>query len=223
MLAGSPRLDLPEGQLLASAGNSVPTGRSDGVVRSQGPDGNGPTEPVALSQQSQTIGQPVAKSGPAALFSRVGQFTRNLTAPDPRARTSSAPAVFEVAASSTAPRHLPVPRPRESLLKLPRPNSQRQLPSVHSDQPLQPLVLTKIDDGKAGRASSRPTSLPGEIQSRLDNDAVRNAADNAVSELAPSRLRETRLRTVAPSGEPSTRKTADRFLNWSQFPSRLPR
>lgn len=223
VLAGSPRLDLPKGQLLASAETSGPSTRSGSVVRSQGPEGNDPLKPASLSQQSRPSAQPVAKRGPAALFSRVGQFTRNLTAPDPRARASSAPAVFQVAASSTAPRHLPVPSPREPVGKVPRDGSQESSRHSSTDQPLQPLVLTKIDDRKTRQASSIKFPLPGKMQSRLAIAPVRDATSNAVSDPSSAQLSETRLRTVAPPTRQLPRKAADRFLNWSQFPSRIRR
>ena len=217
VLAWSPRLDLPKGQLLASAKSSVPSVRTDSVVRSQGPESQGPDDdtpakPIWTAQQAPSAAPPAGKSGPAALLSRVGQFSRNLNAPDPRAGASSAPAVFEVAASSTISQHFPVPSPREPV------NAGRR-----HEQPLQPLILTKIDDSTSSRARpavSTPTSLPSEIQSRLANDAVGKTGNMAGSMEMPS-LRETRMRTTAPAKKPSVGKTADRFLNWSRFPTRV--
>jgi hypothetical protein len=204
VLAGSPRLNLPKGQLLASAGGSGPSPQPGNVVRSQSPDGDTPPAPSP-------------KRGPAALFSRVGQFTRNLTAPDPRA--SSAPAVFEVA-SSTIPRQSPVPSPREPLGKARRDGSQKSSRHPGTDQPLQPLVLTKIDDVSSRETNATQTSLPGEIQGRF---AIQTARDAASSHHAASRLRETRLRTISPASRQLPEKSANRFLNWSQFPSRIRR
>tara|TARA_R110002072_G_C7978996_1_gene536072 strand:- start:87606 stop:88961 length:1356 start_codon:yes stop_codon:yes gene_type:complete len=212
VLAGSPRLDLPEGQLLASKENSARVAQADSVVRSQGPDVDTPAKPIWTAQQTQSSALPAVKSGPAALLSRVGQFSRNLTAPDPRGRVSSAPAVFEVAASSTTPQHAPVPNPREPINAVRRP-----------DQPLQPLILTKIDDSTHSRTRQAvliPTPLPSEIQSRLANDAAGKTGSKAVSMEMPP-LRETRMRTTAPTKKPSPGKTADRFLNWSGFPTRV--
>lgn len=220
VLAGSPRLDLPKGQLLASTGASAPTSRTASVVRSQGPGGNGPRETASLTQQSRSSAQPVAKRGPAALFSRVGQFTRNLTAPDPRARASSAPAVFEVSASSTAPEHLPVPKPSEPIGKAQRPVSLELSRLPDADQPLQPLVLTKIDDIPARQTKAVQNPLPGKIPGRFANHT---ASDAASRNETPSRLRETRLRTISPADQQSPEKSANRFLNWSQFPSRIRR
>ena len=206
VLAGSPRLDLPDGQLLASTENSAPGTRSGSVVRSQGPEGDLPAEPVGMARQTQSSTQPSGISGPAALFSRVGQFSRNLTAPDPRARTTSAPAIFEVAASSNAHQRFPVPDPREPVDAARRP-----------EQPLQPLVLTKIDDVRKRSAGSTLTPSPSEIPGQ----SIRNAVSESGLRVVPSGLRETRLRTVAPAREQSTERTTDRFLNWSQFPSRV--
>jgi hypothetical protein len=62
--------------------------------------------------------------------------------------------------------------------------------------------------------------LPSEIQSRLANDAAGKTGNMAVSMEMPS-LRETRMRTTAPAKNPSPGKTADRFLNWSRFPTRV--
>jgi hypothetical protein len=188
VLAGSPQLNLPQGQMLASTDDAASTRSAADVVRSQGPDTDGP--------------QPKAANGPAAFFSRVGQFSRNLTAPDPRARTTTTGlAVFQVAASS-APVDLPVPAPREPFGEDFRSISLRSSRPMPSEQPLQPLVLTKIVEQKktAGTAFTPP---PGEIQSRLTGP----------SGTQPSQLRETRLRTVE-----APKKTANRFLNWSQFP-----
>ena len=124
VLAGSPRLDLPKGQLLASTERNAqsaraetsPIGRPTGVVRSQGPEADAPPRPVSRSIASATpkpAARTSARSGPAALFSRVGQFTRNLAAPDPRARAANTkPAVFQVAASSAPEASPPVPDPR---------------------------------------------------------------------------------------------------------------
>jgi hypothetical protein len=208
VLAGSPRLDLPEGQMLASTGDAASTGSAASVVRSQGPDADGPLSTNVSSRQSPTLGQPTATSGPAALFSRVGQFTRNLTAPDPRARaTKTAPSEFQVAASSP-PVDLPVPSPREPFGEDLRSISLASSRPMLSQQPLQPLALTKIVEQK--KTATRPalTPLPGEIQSRLTG-----ASD---SQSVQSRLRETRLRTVE-----APKKTTNHFLNWSQFPSRV--
>jgi hypothetical protein len=146
------------------------------------------------SRQSPTLGQPTATSGPAALFSRVGQFTRNLTAPDPRARaTKTAPSEFQVAASSP-PVDLPVPSPREPFGEDLRSISLASSRPMLSQQPLQPLALTKIVEQK--KTATRPalTPLPGEIQSRLTG-----ASD---SQSVQSRLRETRLRTVEAPKKP---------------------
>lgn len=208
VLAGSPRLDLPKGQMLASTGDAASTGSAASVVRSQGPDTNGPSKPIASSRTAETVEQPRAKSGPAALFSRVGQFTRNLTAPDPRARaTKTAPSEFQVAASS--PRvDLPVPTPREPFAKEHRSTPMASSRPMPGEQPLQPLVLTRIVEPKKARTDTAPTPLPGEIQSRLTGSSG--------TQPPRSQLRETRLRTVEP-----TKKTANRFLNWSQFPSRV--
>lgn len=220
VLAGSPRLDLPRGQLLASAGTSISTDQPGSVMRAQGPESNRPPESVAPNQQVRTIGQPVAKIGPAALFSRVGQFTRNLTAPDPRGRASVAPAVFEVAASSTVPQPSPVPKPREPLGNARRAGSHDSSRLSEADQPLQPLVLTKIDDVSPRQTDANLTPLPGEFQGRFANQTARDAASN---QQAASRLRETRLRTVSPAKRQLPEKSANRFLNWSQFPSRIRR
>ncbi|MGZ0171549.1 MAG: hypothetical protein ACKVHE_18540 [Planctomycetales bacterium] len=215
VLAGSPRLDLPEGQLLASTGNVATPERAQGVVRSQGPEGGRPPNGAVAIGESQTIGQPAAKSGAAALFSRVGQFTRNLTAPDPRARpATSVPAVFQVAASSAASPHLPVPAPRYASRENSRSQFQAVSRSARSEEPLQPLALTKIDERKPRSSGSTSTPLPGEIQSRL-------ASEVPVNERRPSQFRETRLRTAVPPREEPGRKTANRFLNWSQFPPRV--
>lgn len=219
VLAGSPRLDLPKGQLLASAGASGLTSQSGSVVRSQGPEGNGPLKPSLLTEHSRSPAQPVAKRSPATLFSRVGQFTRNLTAPDPRARASSAPSVFEVAASSTT-QHLPVPRPRGPLGKAQRPVSLELSRLPAADQPLQPLVLTKINDAPSRQTNAVQTPLPGEIQGRFANGTARNPG--STQEAAP-RLRETRLRKNSPADRRSPEKSANRFLNWSQFPSQIRR
>ena len=207
VLAGSPRLDLPKGQLLASVGTSVPTGRPGNVVRSQGPEGNGPVKPASLTQQFRPSSQPVAKRGPAVLFSRVGQFTRNLTAPDPRARKSSAPVVFQVA-SSTTPRQSPVPIPREPLGTARRSDSQESSRQSGIEQPLQPLVLTKIDEYQVPGTAPTISPLQGRIQSR-DEYSFESGRSTAG-------LRETRLRT-----QQRPRKTSNRFLNWSQFPTRV--
>ena len=220
VLAGSPRLDLPKGQLLASTGASAQTRPAASVVRSQGPGGNGPLKPASSAQQSRSPAQPVAKRSPAALFSRVGQFTRNLTAPDPRARASSAPAVFEVSASSTAPGHLPVPRPSEPIGNAQHPVSLELSRLADADQPLQPLVLTKIDDAPSRQTNAAQTPLSGKIPGRFAN---RTASDAASRNETPSRLRETRLRTISPADQQSPEKSANRFLNWSQFPSRIRR
>jgi hypothetical protein len=215
VLAGSPRLDLPKGQLLASTGNVAAPERAQSVVRSQGPEGDRPPNGAVATRQSPAIGQPVAKSGAAALFSRVGQFTRNLTAPDPRARpATSAPAVFQVAASSSDSVGVPVPRPRQSLNDDSRSNSPESVWKNRNEQPLQPLVLTRVDERQTSRADVMSTPLPGEIQTRLATDALLN-------ERLPSQLRETRLRTTVPANHGVPRKTADRFLNWSQFPARV--
>jgi hypothetical protein len=146
------------------------------------------------------------------LFSRVGQFTRNLTAPDPRARPAkTAATVFQVASSET-PVGLPVPSPRRSLGEGSRSNSWAS--ARQNEQPLQPLVLTKIDERKMPRTGSTSTPLPGEIQHRV-------TGSDTFPKRSPSQLRETRLRTTAPTRAETGRKTANRFLNWSQFPTRV--
>lgn len=206
VLAGSPRLNLPEGQFLAATENSDAGMRSDSVVRSQGPEGDTPAEPIWLARQTQSSAQPADNSGPAALLSRVDQFSRNLTAPDPRARTSSAPAVFEVAASSNAHQRFPVPDPRESVDA-----------AQHPDQPLQPLVLTKINDVSTRSSGSTQTPVPSEIRGQ----STRNAVSESDLQVVPSGLRETRLRTVAPAKKQAPEKTADHFLDWSQFPTQV--
>lgn len=234
VLAGSPRLDLPKGQLLASTGGTTrssipkpsPAGRSGSVVRSQGPEADTPPRPASRDIASATrrnSPQAPAQSGPAALLSRVGQFTRNLTAPDPRARAArTEPTVFQVAASSAPELSRPVPTPRSSPSQKPNSASRQTPPSDQTNQPLQPLVLTKIDDNRSNRSKLAPTPLPGKIQSRLSgNDSARM---NNSPEQPSGRYRETRLRTTSSpaqlrSGLPQT--TADRFLNWGQFPTRI--
>lgn len=213
VLAGSPRLDLPKGQLLASTGNDSTPARAGGIVRSQGPeDDRSPGGAVAARQNPPTV-QAATKSRAAALFSRVGQFTRNVTAPDPRARqTVSAPTVFQVAAG-TIP-GVPVPAPREASRETSRTAAAVVSRSARSEQPLQPLVLTKVDDRKQYRTDAMSTPLPGRIQSRVANETTSN-------EPLPSQLRETRLRTSAPARSGPAPKTANRFLNWSQFPTRV--
>jgi hypothetical protein len=207
VLAGSPRLDLPKGQMLASTRAAAASGPAASVVRSQGPDADDPPKPAATSR----TGQPRAKSGPAALFSRVGQFTRNLTAPDPRARTKkTTAAVFQVAASS-APVNLPVPPPREPFEG--RSSSQASSRPMPGEQPLQPLVLTKINDQK--RQGVPPVSSP------LNGKFTSHSATDSARTQTPQQLRETRLRRVAPSKAADQKKVANQFLNWSQFPSRV--
>lgn len=210
VLAGSPRLDLPRGQMLAATGNPR-TAESASVIRSQGPDSES-TPAVARSTDDSGNGRrPSASSGPAALLSRVGQFTRNLTAPDPRSRvTASTPSVFEVAAGSSGTESSPVPPPRDVSRELAGKFQPASTESSSSVQPLQPLALTRIDDRKAAANSSSvgAAQLPGTIQSRATGAAGNSGA--------PVRLRETRLRT-----QEVPKKTSDRFLNWSQFPTRV--
>jgi hypothetical protein len=209
VLAGSPRLDLPKGQLLAGNGSAA-SARSASVVRSQGPEAVAPPRP-------DTTGHPLEKIRPAALLSRVGQFTRNLTAPNPRARTASpgpaaersqVPVEFRVAASPFASSRTPVPKPRDPAGEASRPARRSTRDATAASQPLQPLVLTKIDERKTQASAPVTSALPGVFQSRLAG------ANRSGSFPAP--LRETRLRTAE-----APRKTSNRFLNWSTFPSRV--
>ena len=205
VLAGSPRLDLPEGQLLAGTGKAGSAGAAS-VVRSQGPE-LGEVSRFDKSQHGEPE-QPFAKSGPAALVSRVGQFSQNLAAPDPRSRsTASGTVEFQVASSTSAMSRVPVPQPRDVVIDDLRPAQEEIVAPPVFDEPLQPLVLTKIDVRKTPPPEPPVSVLPGVIQSRL--------ADSE-SEPSPARLRETRLRTAE-----VPQQTADRFLNWSQFPSRV--
>jgi hypothetical protein len=218
VLAGSPRLDLPKGQLLASTDNDSTPERAGGIVRSQGPEDDRSPDGVIAARQNQPTGQTATKSRAAALFSRVGQFTRNVTAPDPRAR-QTASTVFQVAAAGTIP-GVPVPAPREASRETSRTASLVVSRSARSEQPLQPLVLTRVDDRKQYRADASSTPLPGRIHSRVASEATSNQP-------LPSQLRETRLRTsTSARAEPAQKiepaqKTADRFLNWSRFPTRV--
>ncbi len=213
VLAGSPRLDLPKGQMLASTGTAASTGASLSVVRSQGPDADGPPKPAAPSRTAQPLGQPEAKIGPTALFSRVGEFTRNLKAPNPRARTTkTTPAAFQVAALP-APVDLPAPSPREPLKGRSRSSSQASSRPVPDEQPLQPLVLTKINNQKRVTTPSVSCPLNGRFTSRPATDSTQVAASLP--------LRETRLRIVAPAKSANQKKADNRFLNWSLFPSRV--
>jgi len=147
-------------------------------------------------------------------LSRVGQFTRNLTAPDPRSReVSTEPAVFAAAESSVSSvATKPVPEPRATIAVVSRSERQAGAETPAANQPLQPLVLTKIDDRRSRHtdpaAAALPAALPGVIQSRF--------ADAAESGAPPARFRETRLRTTE-----APKKTGNRFLNWSQFPSQV--
>ena len=204
VLAGSPPLDLPSGQLLVES-NSTKSVETASIVRSQGPEAGAHLEPTRLEEAS----QPLAISRPAALLSRVGQFTQNLSAPDPRSRmTTDSPAVFQVASSTSTSPKVPVPQPRD--LSNGNSDSDRRTSSSRetgSTQPLQPLALTKIDDRKAPTAAPTASTLPGVIHSRFAG------SENKPS---PAGLRETRLRTSE-----TPKKTADQFLNWSQFPSRV--
>ena len=212
VLAGSPRLNLPKGQMLASTGTAALTGSSPSVVRSQGPDADGKPTPAASSRTAQPPGQPEAKIGPTALFSRVGEFTRNLKAPDPRAwTTKTTPAAFLVADLS-APVDLPAPSPREPFGDNARPRSQASSRSMPGEQPLQPLVLTKINNQKRETTPSVSSPLNGKFTSRSNTDSIQTPA------LLP--LRETRLRSGAPAKSANQKKADNRFLNWSQFPSR---
>ncbi|NQV28122.1 MAG: hypothetical protein HQ518_27535 [Rhodopirellula sp.] len=215
VLAGSPRLDLPDGQLLAATGSATSVAASDrdgSVVRSQGPDAA--TDQPSMSPEAELNSQPVAKNSAAALLSRVGQFTRNLTAPDPRSReVSTEPAVFAAAESSVSSvATKPVPEPRATIAVVSRSERQAGAETPAANQPLQPLVLTKIDDRRSRHtdpaAAALPAALPGVIQSRF--------ADAAESGAPPARFRETRLRTTE-----APKKTGNRFLNWSQFPSQV--
>lgn len=209
VLAGSPRLDLPQGQLLAG-NNSVTPVRSASVVRSQGPEADDRTIETARPPQPEATRQPAAKSGPAALLSRVGQFTRSLNAPDPRASHAASDAtVFEVSAPSPRPQQQPVPQPRDiasTTTQTPRQTARSSTAAIR--QPLQPLALTRIEE-KTTRPSQPATSkLPGKLQSRLNVDIKESSSESG--------LRETRLRTQqAPAA------TSNRFLNWSQFPTRI--
>lgn len=210
VLAGSPRLDLPKGQMLAAT-DDPQTAPSTSVIRSQGPDSDSTPAVARTTDDSDKDSRPFRSRGPAALLSRVGQFTQNLTAPDPRSRVAtSTPVVFEVAAGSAGTQSSPVPAPRDASQELAgrfQPASSASRPAV---QPLQPLVLTRIDDRKTGASSSAVSDaqLPGSIQSRSTG-----ASGNLSS---PVRLRETRLRT-----QEVPKKTSNRFLNWSQFPTRV--
>lgn len=210
VLAGSPRLDLPKGQLLAEAGQRRSTEQSS-VIRSQGPEQRQAPKNTD-SNQVASAGRRGVAAGPAALLSRVGQFTRNLTAPDPRSRVAaSSPAVFEVASSSNATPASPVPVPRDAETDAAAAIRVTMTEADLGVQPLQPLVLTRIVDRPSTVVTSPParhSGLPGTIQSR--------AAGTPVTSEATTRLRETRLRTLE-----RPKKTADRFLNWSQFPARV--
>lgn len=209
VIAGSPRLDLPQGQLLAG-NRSAGSTRSASVVRSQGPEAGAPSQPAVTEH-------PPAKTRPAALLSRVGQFTRNLSAPNPRSRAASpepaagqsqGPTEFRVANTSFASSRTPVPKPRDPAEVVSRPARRSTRESTATSQPLQPLVLTKIDERKTQASEPLRSALPGVFQSRLAGSNDRRDT--------PVPLRETRLRTKA-----APKKTADRFLNWSTFPSRV--
>jgi len=218
VLAGSPRLDLPKGQMLASTGVAASTGSSSSVVRSQGPDAGGPPKPAASSRTTQPLSQLKAKSGPTGLFSRVREFTRNLKAPEPRARTTkTTPAAFQIADLSASV-DLPAPSPREPFgedsRSDPQASSRSQAPSrsMSGEQPLQPLVLTKINNQKQVTTSSVSRPLNSKFTSRSATDSTPAPASLP--------LRETRLRIVAPAKSANQKKADNRFLNWSQFPSR---
>lgn len=223
VLAGSPRLDLPQGQLLAGAGNSsAASARNVSVVRSQGPEAGAAAQPNTATTASrpprpEATSHPLAKIRPAALLSRVGQFTQNLTAPNPRARTatlervserSQGPVEVRGADSSFASSQTPVPEPRDPAEATARPARRSTRDTTAASQPLQPLVLTKIDDRMTQRPTSSSSALPGVFQSRL-------AGANG-GRTSPAPLRETRLRTTK-----APRKTSNRFHNWSTFPSRV--
>lgn len=209
VLAGSPRLDLPKGQMLAGK-DSGASDQKASVIRSQGPEAGRQLPSTSQTLHSDTASRSATNNGPAALLSRVGQFTRNLNAPDPRSRgASSTPAVFEVSESSTTASREPVPRPISIDRDIPRQPLMAPSASAHRrSQPLQPLVLTKIDDRQRIPAAPVTGKLPGKLQSRLAGESSRTAPQTT--------LRETRLRT-----QDVPKKTSNRFLNWSRFPTRV--
>ncbi|MDA1163074.1 MAG: hypothetical protein O3B13_08230 [Planctomycetota bacterium] len=205
VLAGSPGLNLPQGQLLADTGPVRPS-QIGSVIRSQGPEAESPQK---LATRPETINPPTSLEVSAELLSEVDQFTRNLNAPDPRARTVTAkPGVFELVDVSLPARQHTVPKARVLTARNIQSADRQTSLFAPADTPLQPLVLTRIAD----RSSiSSPQTTPSMPHSFPDHSA---AIDREQTDQSP--LRETRLRTVeAPT------KTTNRFLNWSQFPSRF--
>lgn len=178
VITGSPRLDLPKGQLLVVARPpSVPVP----IVRSQSPDTATSTPTTGNDRPASR--SPVARlaSGlkeswqtTAATFSRVRQFGRSMTAPSPQPR----PENFE-------------------------PHFEPGIIAALNRTSLQPLELTPINARKSGSTDASSNAQPLKLQ-RVTQEERPDLREPVLRQLRPNRLTETRLRKEelpAPAGD----------------------
>jgi hypothetical protein len=229
IVAGMPRLNLPEGQMLAS---NEPDSRAASqtaqalVARGQNPgldsaeldvQNAAGSSVVAMANSGTTtdgsIVRPAVSRGSATIAlasatARQHQFGLKQSAPDPRSLFA-----HHLRSEQLDPPGIPAPGGRESA-----PTSNFvPVPSVDSDasglrdgysgegddDDLQPLGLRRVSDRRS--SDSMPDRFP-----RQQFGAIRQT-----STAGTSSLQETELRSTAPAQRPT--ETA----HWQQFPSRL--
>lgn len=173
VMAGSPSLNLPAGQMLAKQDAATKSGNAaENVIRSQNPEGSAASRAALIQQARQALkDQPLAKSIDA------------LEAPDPRQRVASA--------SSQPTAKLFVPHPGPKPTSIAKPNSARN--------EIRPLELVRVDD----QTQSLPLTKPTPRQASLDSGTSQpNLLPSAHALFQETELRANDKRPVRTSDRP---------------------
>lgn len=205
VLAGSPAPILPKGQLLAGTGESA---QPTAVIRSQNPDedsGSRGAVPIQMTSRTKSI-EPIW----------VRPNSPKLSDNSANGTDSPKPAVA-LARVGRFSRHLsaPDPRARTRATEEAVPEPRDLTPETTTAQPLQPLALTRIDGPSAPERAIPDRVQEGQMSLEWPTEPHRSGTAGAL-EGTTSALRETHLRAKG-----RTEKSAQRFFNWTQFPSRV--